>query len=59
MLSVTRVYVVKKWSAYDAEYHFSVLVFTGAVKENPYAVVCFDDAVAVVPCNHGGFDRQQ
>ena len=38
MLSVTRVYVVKKWSAYDAEYHFSVLVFTGAVKENPYAV---------------------
>ena len=52
MLSVTHVYIVKKWSAYDAEYHFSIFAFTGAVKENPYAGVCSDDAIAVVPWNH-------
>ena len=52
MVSATRVYAVKKLSANDAEYHSSMFLLTRAVKENTHAVVCFDDAVAVVPWKH-------
>ena len=48
----TRVYVVKKLSAHDAEYHLSMILLTHLVKENTYTVVCFDDAFAVVPWKH-------
>ena len=30
----------------------SIFVFTGAAKDDQYAVVSFDDAIGVVPWNH-------